>query len=278
MAWFGKAMTILEQRIHADSRLPGVVYTALGVGSGVALGRLLPSTAVATTVVVAGRQLREIAAQVGDLATADDLAPARHEVRALVGRDASELDASGLASASIESLAENAVDSTFSAAFCALVAGAPGAYAFRAINTMDAMVGHRNARFENFGWASAKLDDAANWIPARLFGLAVAAGHPSRRSHIVRAITTDAPKHPSPNAGIAESSVAAALGVELGGPLRYGDREEMRPTLGTGRRPQPADVTNAITLVNNVEKALIVLLGLAWLRPRTGRVSARRET
>ncbi len=261
-------MTSVEQRLHADSRTPGVAYTAIGVGTGLAVGRLLPSTALATTVVVAGKQLRRIASDVGRLAANDDLSAARTEVRSLVGRDPSDLDASGLAAASIESVAENTVDSTFSAAFWALVAGAPGAYAFRAINTMDAMVGHRNERFENFGWSAAKLDDVANWIPARLFGLAIVARHPSRRSAITQAVRADAPQHPSPNAGVAESAMAAALGIELGGPLRYGEREEIRPTLGTGPRPKPSDVEAAVAVVDDVEKSLIIVLAAIWLTCR----------
>lgn len=268
VAWFGQSMTMLERRIHADRRGPGVVYVGVGVGAGVALGRALPFTSLATTVVVAGRQLRQVASEVGQLAGDDQLGPARTEVRALVGRDPSQLDASGLAAAAIESLAENTVDSTFSAAFWALVAGAPGAYGFRAINTMDAMVGHRNERFENFGWAAARLDDVANWIPARLFGLAVAAHNPKRWQAILGGVRDDAPSHPSPNAGVAESAMAASLDVELGGPLRYptpsGTREELRPRLGTGPRPTPSDVDDAVRVVDDLEKAVIALLVTVW--------------
>ena len=144
----------------------------------------------------------------------------------------------------------------------------PGAYGFRAINTMDAMVGHRNERFENFGWAAARLDDVANWIPARLFGLAVAAHNPKRWQAILGGVRDDAPSHPSPNAGVAESAMAASLDVELGGPLRYptpsGTREELRPRLGTGPRPTPSDVDDAVRVVDDLEKAVIALLVTVW--------------
>ncbi len=265
VAAFGNAMTALEQRLWSDDRVHGAAYATIGISCGVAVGKLLPSTTLATALVVAGRQLRSIASEVGELAELEDLRPARHEIRSLVGRDPSELDSSGIAAAAIESVAENTVDSTFSAAFWAVVAGAPGAYGFRAINTMDAMVGHRSDRFENFGWAAAKVDDAANWLPARLFASAVLLRSTGNQQSIRRALRDDAPKHPSPNAGIAEAAMAGAINRQLGGPLQYGDRFENRPTLGDGPRPQPGDVQRSVDLVDEIEKGLVGLLVLVWL-------------
>ena len=116
--------------------------------------------------VAAGRELRLVAGRVGDLAGAGDIAAARAELPALVGRDPSELDSSGVAAAVIESLAENSVDAVTAPAFWAVLAGAPGAAAYRAVNTMDAMVGHRNDRYRKFGWAAARLGTGPRPTPA----------------------------------------------------------------------------------------------------------------
>ena len=168
-----------------------------------------------------------------------ELAGSGEELPSLVGRDPSELDASGIAAAVIESLAENSVDAVIAPAFWAAVAGAPGAAAYRAVNTMDAMVGRRDDRYGNFGWAAARLDDVANYVPARIFAGLVVVLCPHRAGEIIAAVRRDAPAHPSPNAGVAEAALAAALGRRLGGPLRYGDTEENRPLLGDGPRPDP---------------------------------------
>ena len=219
---------------------------------------------------MAGRQLCSVAARIGQAAT-HDLAVARAELPALVGRDPSQLDTSGVAAAVIESVAENSVDAIVAPAFWAVVAGAPGAAAYRAVNTMDAMVGNRSDRYHRFVWAAARLDDVANYIPARLFAALVVAQAPGEARRIVETIGRDASAHPSPNAGVAETAVAAALERELGGPLRYGTRFENRPTLGTGPRPTPPDVPASIAIANRVEAALIGALLLVWLLDRIRR-------
>ena len=181
-----------------------------------------------------------------------------------MGRDPSLLDESGIAAAVIESVAENSVDAVIAPAFWAAIAGAPGAAAYRAINTMDAMVGRRNERYERFGWAAARLDDVANYVPARIFaGLAVGL-RPSQAKDIVTAVRRDAPAHPSPNAGVAEAAVAAALGRQLGGPLRYGTVREDRPPLGDGHRPTLQDIPTAVRLADRAELAAAVVLCVAW--------------
>ena len=182
-----------------------------------------------------------------------------------MGRDPSELDASGITAAVIESLAENSVDAVIAPAFWAAVAGAPGAAAYRAVNTMDAMVGRRDDRYGNFGWAAARLDDAANYVPARIFAGLVVVLCPHRAGEIIAAVRRDAPSHPSPNAGVAEAALAAALGRELGGPLRYGTVSEDRPLLGDGPRPNPEDVPTAVRIADRVEWAAVTLLGLIWI-------------
>ena len=175
VGWFGRLMERLEERFWADSRRRGIAYAAVGIAVGILAGRLVRSTTTAVAVTVAGRELRRVATGVGEAAAGGDLERARTELPVLVGRDPSALDASGVAAAVIESVAENSVDAVIAPAFWAVVAGAPGAIAYRAINTMDAMVGHRNDRYRRFGWAAARLDDFANYIPARIFAVLVAA-------------------------------------------------------------------------------------------------------
>ncbi len=265
VAWFGKSMQHAEATLWADRRNHGIAYAANGVGLGAAAGRLGRSTAVVVALTVAGRELRSTAERISRATSSGDLNRARTELPALVGRDPSELDASGIAAAVIESVAENSVDAVIAPVFWAVVAGPPGAAAYRAINTMDAMVGHRNDRYRNFGWAAARIDDAANYLPARIFAVLVAAQTPSRATKTLATVRRDAPAHPSPNAGVAESAVAGALGRELGGPLRYGHRLEERPRLGTGPRPSPADIPRAIRIANRTELAAAGVLTLAWL-------------
>ncbi|MEL6980922.1 MAG: adenosylcobinamide-phosphate synthase CbiB [Actinomycetota bacterium] len=275
VAWFGTAMGRVERRLWADRRHRGVAHAATGVTIGWVAGALLRSTAVAVAISAAGRSLRATAAGVGQTLEADDLEGARHQLRALVGRDPSELDASGISAAVIESVAENSVDAVVAPVFWAVVAGAPGALAYRAVNTMDAMVGHRSDRYLRYGWAAARLDDVANYLPARLFAALVIAAGPGRTGEVVRLVRRDARAHPSPNAGVAETAMAASLGIELGGPLQYGDRQENRPRLGDGPRPGPADIGRGVAVADRAEKALAgaLLLGalIALRSAGTGR-------
>ncbi len=268
VAWFGTAMGAIEGRLWVASpdeqRTRGVAYAAAGVALGVSAGCLARFTAPVVTIVVAGSELRRIGRRIGD-AAAVDLDQARAELPSLVGRDPSELDASGISAAVIESLAENAVDAVVAPVFWGVVAGAPGAAAYRAINTMDAMVGHRSERYERFGTAAARLDDVANWIPARLFAALVAAVSPSTGRAAFDAVRRDASAHPSPNAGVAEAAVAGALGIELGGTLYYDGRVDHRPTLGVGPGPTPGDVARAADLTSKAEWMLAGLLFVAWL-------------
>ena len=265
VAEFGKAMGRVEQALWADRRLAGVAYAAVGVAIGAAGGRLLKSTATAVAVAAAGRELRRVAMRIGEAVACGDLPAARAELPTLVGRDPAGLDESGIAAAVIESVAENSVDAVIAPAFWGAVAGAPGAAVYRAINTMDAMVGRRNERYSNFGWAAARLDDVANYIPARIFAALVVALHQAQVRQIVDAIRQDAPAHPSPNAGFAEAAVAAALDRQLGGPLSYEGVAEERPFLGAGPRPESDDIEVAVRLADRVEIAAVGLLVLGWL-------------
>lgn len=269
VARFGSVMTHFERRTYADSRLAGVRYATAGVALGAVGGALVRSIALASLVAVGGSALRGTAEAIGTPLTAGDVDAARAALPALVGRDVADLDASAVSAAVIESVAENSVDAVLGSVVWGLVAGAPGILAHRAVNTMDAMVGHHTPRHERFGWGAARLDDAVNLGPARLFAGLVALAEPSRTRDIVRLVRRDGPTHPSPNSGIAETAVAAALGVGLGGPLRYGDRVENRPRLGDGPRPGPSDIQRATRLTNRVEWIATALLVVVWWMDHT---------
>lgn len=284
VGWFGLVMQKLEAIGYADNRPAGLRHALAGVAIGGLAGTTTRSTTVAVTICAAGRELRRAAQLVETPLLGGDLAGARTALPALVGRDPSHLDAPGIAAAVIESLAENSVDAVVAPAVWGVIAGAPGVMVHRAINTMDAMVGHHNDRYENFGWAAARLDDGANWAPARLLALLVMTAAPRHARAVRRFVRRDAPQHPSPNSGVAEAAVAAALGRELGGPLQYGRRHEDRPRLGDGPRPEGADIAAARELTSRVEWALIGALLLLWwadrrLAPSPLRVPhARRST
>lgn len=253
---FGHAMRAVERAMYRDARLPGVAHAAIGAGLGLAAGALVGSTAVATWTAVAGRALGEAATDVEAALDADDLSLARSLLPGLVGRDPSALDEKEIARAVVESVAENTVDAVVAPALWAAFLGAPGALGYRAVNTLDAMVGHRSVRYRNYGWASARLDDLAGWIPARATAGLVAVVRPAASRAIWTAVRTQAPAHPSPNAGVAEAAFAAALGLRLGGENRYGDRVEVRPPLGTGRPAEAADIGRAVDLSLDVSLAL----------------------
>jgi adenosylcobinamide-phosphate synthase len=251
VALFGSAAGRLERRVYADRRARGAAFTAVCVGGAVALGAALPggasTTAVATWAVLGSRSLRREARLVHGHLARGDLDAAREQVTHLVGRDPASLDVDGIARATVESVAENTSDAIVAPLFWGAVAGVPGLLGYRAVNTLDAMVGHRSPRYRNFGWASARLDDVANLVPARLTAglVALAGGHPGRT---MRVAVRDGHRHPSPNAGYAEAAYAGALAVRLGGRNVYAGRVEHRPELGDGRSPGNDDIPRAARL------------------------------
>lgn len=263
---FGRAMRGVERALYRDARGPGVAHAALGAGLGAAAGAVVGSTVVAASLAIGGRSLTEAAADVASALEAGDLARARALLPTLVGRDPSGLDEKDIARAVVESVAENTVDAVVAPALWAVALGASGALGYRAVNTLDAMVGHRSARFRHYGWASARLDDVAGWVPARVTAGLVAGVRPASACDVWHAVRTQAPAHPSPNAGVAEAAFAAALGLRLGGENRYGDRVELRPPLGTGRPAEAADIARAIALSRHVSLALAAGLALWGLR------------
>lgn len=290
VAGFGWLATRLERLSYRDRRTAGLVHTALLAGgvaaaaaglqhrirSGLARTAL---TATATWVALGGTTLTRTGSQMAGLLEADDIDGARALLPSLCGRDPASLDGPGLARAACESIAENTSDAQVAPLFWAAVAGMPGVLGYRAVNTLDAMIGNRSQRYARFGWAAARLDDVANYVPARLTGLLVLAcaplggGSPAAAG---RAWRRDAARHPSPNAGVAEASFAGALGVRLGGPTQYRYQLEIRPTLGDGAPPGPGDLRRAVRLSQLVQiAALVVALGIN-AAVRTGRRASAR--
>jgi adenosylcobinamide-phosphate synthase len=257
---FGGVMDRVEHALYRPRRSSGVVHAVAGLGLGIAAGSLVRNTALATYISVAHRALSEAGLDVAAALEEHDLPRARQLLPALVGRDPSGLDASEITRAVLESLAENTVDAVVAPALWGALFGAPGALGYRAINTMDATVGYHNDRYEHYGWASARLDDVANFIPARVTAALVAAVRPRSAWAVWRAVRQDAPFHPSPNSGVAEAAFAAALGVRLGGVNTYGNRTERRPQLGRGRAPEGPDIHAAVALCRDVACALIASL------------------
>jgi adenosylcobinamide-phosphate synthase len=265
VAAFGAAAGALERRLWRDSRRRGALFTGVCVGAATVAGWALQRrgrrallVAAATWTVLGSRSLRMEAAAVGDLLDAGDLTRARQRVTHLVGRDPNALDTAGVARAAVESVAENTCDAVVAPLFWGAVAGIPGLFAYRAVNTLDAMVGHRSVRYARFGWASARLDDVANLVPARMTAVLVAVVAPAvggQAGVALRTAMRDGRRHPSPNSGMSEAAFAGALGLRLGGRNVYPAGVEDRPVLGDGRPPTPADLRRANRLCAGVTLA-----------------------
>ncbi|MFF2994231.1 cobalamin biosynthesis protein [Streptomyces sp. NPDC057950] len=264
VAAFGRTAGAVERMLWRDHRGWGALHTTVCVGGAGVLAALasrgvrrsrtasVALTAAATWAVVGGTSLGREARAIGAALGADDVEAARARLPHLCGRDPLALDRDGIARAVVESVAENTSDAVVGALVWGAVGGVPGLVAFRAVNTLDAMVGHRSARYLRYGWASARLDDVAGWPGARLTAaLAAVAGDDPRGA--VRAWRTDARRHPSPNAGPVEASFAGSLGVRLGGTLSYAGRIEHRPVLNDGGRAvRVGDIERAVRLSRRV--------------------------
>jgi len=283
VAAFGRLSAATERAVHADSRAVGAAYAvALTLAPGLVGAQLARRTTgagavlltgAATWAVVGGTTLRREAAAMHALLRDGDLPGARQRVTHLCGRDPGQLDLAGLARATVESVAENTSDAVVAPLLWGAVLGLPGLLGYRAVNTLDAMVGHRAPRYARFGWAAARADDVANLVPARLTaGLAVVLAPVvgGRPSAALRAWRRDGRKHPSPNAGPVEAAFAGALGRTLGGRLAYAGRVEERPLLGDGPAPDPADVRRAarLSLAVSVAAGALAVTGRALLARR----------
>jgi adenosylcobinamide-phosphate synthase len=263
VTWIGRLIATIETRWNRGEsmrrRTMGalcvVVVSAVAVVPAWAVQSLLPSGplglilgAILAWPLVAARSLHDHVAAVARPLAEGDLAGARTAVSMIVGRDPAWLDEAGVARAALESLSENASDGVVAPLFWGAIAGLPGIAAYKAINTMDSMIGHRNDRYEDFGKFAARLDDVVNLIPARLTGLAIALAS-GRPREALRTMARDARRHRSPNAGWPEAAMAGALGIRLSGPRVYGDRVAEEPWLNTGASdPGPGDLTRGLAL------------------------------
>jgi adenosylcobinamide-phosphate synthase len=250
VAGYGRVASNLEHRWYADDTWSGVRYTAVAVGIplgvGFALERVTAArpllrtllTAVATWVVLGGTSLAQEGSAMADLLEAGKVEGARQRLRNLCARDSTGMAPGDLARATVESLAENASDAVVAPLLWGSVAGLPGLLGYRAVNTLDAMIGYTSARYLRFGWAAARLEDLVNLVPARVTGaLVVPAPGGGRSSAGVAGSAPRRPRAPEPERGQAGGrSRRRARGVS-GGENTYGGQTERRPELGDGRGP-----------------------------------------
>ncbi len=284
VAGFGAAAASLERLTYRDSRAGGAVHVGVLVGAtglaGVALARraarrgalwLTAASATATWISLGGTSLVRTGLAMADLLDRGEADAARLLLRSLCGRDPALLDSAGLTRAALESVAENTSDAHVAPLLWAAVGGVPAVLGYRAVNTLDSMIGHRSPRYLRFGWAAARLDDAANYFGARVTAALVVACAPvvgGSPTGAIRAWRRDAARHPSPNAGIVEAAFAGALGIRLGGPTHYHHELQIRPTLGDGPQPTVADLRRAVLLSRTVQAATVIAVACGAALPR----------
>jgi len=254
----------------AARRAMGVLTMLLLVGIAVAIALMLDAVLrslfgsaawIAIGLVAAPglalRSLHDHVTPVADALDAEDLALARTQVGMIVGRDVAQLDESGVARAAIESLAESVCDGVVAPLLWLLVAGLPGLWAYKAINTADSLIGHREDRWRAFGWAAARTDDIVNLLPARLSGVLLCLGGGGWRTML-----RDAGNHASPNAGWPEAAMAGALGLRLAGPIAYDGVSVAKPYIGDGRTDATAaDLRAALVVYRRACVLLLVIAG-----------------
>ncbi|WP_312163815.1 adenosylcobinamide-phosphate synthase CbiB [Phenylobacterium sp.] len=278
VVWIGAALRRLDQALNRGGdlrrRFAGLLTLLLVAGAaggaGLLLDRFLQGWALILTIGLgslglAARSLYDHVAAVSRALGAEDLPAARAAVAMIVGRDTAALDADGVAAAALESLAESFNDGVLAPLFWFLLGGLAGLFAYKAVNTADSVIGHREEPYRCFGWAAARADDLMNLIPARLAGalVALAAGRGWR------IMLRDAARHASPNSGWPEAAMAGALGVRLGGAASYDGIAHDRPVFGDGPRPSPLDLDRGLGLYLRacaLLAAALALGGLAWPR------------
>lgn len=285
VTWAGRLITLLDRRLNRDGDSPlqrralgvlaALVVIGLAGGVGAAVQAALPGGWAGTVLVgvlawplLAARSLHAHVRAVSAPLAAGDIAGARVAVSMIVGRDPALLDPPAIARAATESLAENTSDGIVAPLFWGLLLGLPGIAAYKAINTLDSMIGHRSERHEAFGWASARIDDLANLLPARLTGFLFALASARSRTALA-CMFRDARRHRSPNAGWPEAAMAGALGIRLSGPRIYAGKVTPEPWLNAGAAdPAPADLRCALALYRRALLALAA--GVLLLAVLTG--------
>ena len=269
LAGFGHLVKQVEKLVYRANYASGVLAVSIAIIPLVFLACLLQNVEVfgfmfAVALLyfaIAPRSLREHAERVAAAFFANDLAAARLAVGMMVSRNTAQLDEEGVSRATLESVLENGNDAIFAALFWFAVAGLPGVVMYRLSNTLDAMWGYRNQRYNEFGWAAARLDDVLNYIPARLTALSYTLLGNTRCAW--SCWRRQAPRWDSPNAGPVMAAGAGALQVKLGGAAIYHGKLEQRPDLGGGQAATPADITRAVTLVQRTLYLWLAVITLA---------------
>lgn len=272
VVWIGKLIDWLDKQLNLhgfsaqEGRLRGAVAVVILLAAVFIptyyLSRFLThwpfgwlAEALLATTLIAQKSLKDHVVAVYD-GLGRSLAEGRQKVSMIVGRDPAQLDEAGVSKAALESLAENASDGIVAPVLWYALLGLPGIAMYKAINTADSMIGHRNEKYQWFGWAAARLDDVVNLPASRLTGYLFAAVEPSRFKDIVKVMRRDAPRHQSPNAGWPEAAMAAALGLRFGGPRSYNGEMVDLPYMGDGR--------DSITR-DDIQRGLRVLSRAMWL-------------
>lgn len=279
--WMGSMIGALERRLNGGKfkKEKGVIMLLLVLISvlTVTIGLLfvlysihplagIIGEAVCISIAIAKKSLMEAGMEVYHPLVGTDLEMARLKLSYIVGRDTDDLFESEIVRGTVETIAENTSDGVTAPMFWAAIGGAPLALAYRMINTCDSMVGYRSERYEEFGWASARMDDLVNWIPSRLTGMLILlsektswVGFKARYEITVR----DARKHPSPNSGWCEAAVASVMGVQLGGINHYKGVVSNRAKMGEYLKPLKA--AHILASIKLMERSSLLFLLLLWI-------------
>jgi adenosylcobinamide-phosphate synthase len=258
------AFLVLCVVLTAYGATAALLYAAYHVHTwvGVILAVILLSSTIAT------KSLAQAGMEIYQVLQENNMAVARQKLSWIVGRDTAHLETGEIVRGTVETVAENIVDGIISPLFYALLGGVPLAMAYRAVNTMDSMLGYKNEKYLYFGWAAARLDDVANFIPARITGfllLAVSLLMSCNTKGAWQAIRKDAPGHPSPNSGIPEAAVAGALGIRLGGQNYYQGISSLRAYMGEPMEPlAPKHIVMTVRMMYGTV-VLFTMLGLLFI-------------
>jgi len=251
---FGKLAQVIEKKFYGDTAIRGGIAVALLVIPftllAVELTRLpggIVFEIILLYLAIGWKSLGDHACAVRVALQNNNLSLARHCVGMMVSRDTTTLSARGISKATVESVLENGNDAVFGAIFWFVIAGAPGALIYRLANTLDATWGYRNARYNRFGWAAARLDDLLNLVPARLTALGY--GLAGQLRPAIRCWRLQSCAWKSPNAGPVMAAGAGSLGLVLGGSAVYHGMPEIRPVLGQGSEPRAKDIDEALRLI-----------------------------
>lgn len=292
--WIGSSISFLDRRwnkgenrkLKGTAMVIAVVATVFSASIGLVwlfyhihpvLGVAVEAILISTT--IAQKSLGQAAREVYKPLLAGNLPEARRKLSCIVGRDTETLSESEIVRGTVETVAENTSDGVTAPLFWSLIGGAPLTLVYRAVNTCDSMVGYKNDRYRDFGWASARLDDLLNWIPARLTGALMVCVMKPKKTSYRRAwsvLLRDAKKHPSPNSGWGEAAAASILGIRLGGINFYQGKKSYRTEMGEGLENLRIDhIQQTVTLMNRTSWAFLLLLiiggmtfemAIAWVK------------